>query len=290
MPFFLWTPKCHVNCSLGVCISLSWLEPFMIPNAITNLVLVLCNKISTAPRVHCNEFYTVTAQCFSSMYRLCMYNMNSYYICDLLLSNSIARSISGPRLYPLSFFLYSCKLCLFCKWMLFRSHASNKGVTRLLGSTPSCVLVFRTPSDNRRCRGSGGRCERTATTSCSATWGNTASTIGTDIWTSSSSYNFLCGTLSGGLGDILENTAWAERNGEGEQDFGCCGVRFGGLSTTPSSTGLSEKSIVELAVAAEHRKFPVLRIAFWPYSKKESSEASQVRLPFLIGDDHEVKA
>ena len=37
-----------------------------------------------------------------------------------------------------------------------------------------------------------------------------------------------------------------------------------GLSTTLSSIGLVEKSMVEFAVAAEHRKFPVLRIRNCP--------------------------
>jgi len=102
----------------------------------------------------------------------------------------------------------------------------------------------------------------------------------TDMWSLPSSYNFFYGTLSEGYGDILDTTPTAGRNGEGEHDFGSCRVPFGELSTTTSSIGLSEKSIVELAVAAEHKKFPMLNIAFWPYSKKESIEALQVRLAF----------
>jgi len=113
--------------------------------------------------------------------------------------------------------------------------------------------------------------------------------MGTDIWTSLLSNNFLCSTLSEGLGDILDTTPATGRNGEGEHNFGTLGVPFGKLSTTSSSTSLSEKFIVKLAVTAKHRKFPVLNIAFWPYSKKESAEALQVRLAFWIGDNHEVK-
>jgi len=119
--------------------------------------------------------------------------------------------------------------------------------------------------------------------------GTTASTIGTDIWTPPSSYNFFYGTLSEGHGDILDTTSAAGRNEEGEHNFGSRKVPFGGLSTTPLSTGLNEKSIVELVVAVGI-KFSMLNIAFWPYSKKESIEASQVRLAFWIGEDHEVKA
>jgi len=70
------------------------------------------------------------------------------------------------------------------------------------------------------------------------------------------------------------------RNGEGEHDLGRRRVPFGGLLTTSSSTNLSKKSIVELAVAAKYRKFLVLNIAFWPYSKRESTEAAQIRLAF----------
>jgi len=113
--------------------------------------------------------------------------------------------------------------------------------------------------------------------------------MGTDIWTPPFSYNFLCGTLSKGHGDILDTTPVARRNGEGEYDFGTRGVPFGGLSTTLSSTGLSKESKVELVVAIEHKKFQVLNITFWLHSKKESTEASQVRLAFWIGNDHEVK-
>jgi len=92
-----------------------------------------------------------------------------------------------------------------------------------------------------------------------------------------------------GYGDILDTTPAAGRNGEGEYDFGSREVPFGRLSTTPLSTGLSKKSIVELAITIKHRKFPVLNIAFWPYSKKESAKAMQVRLAFGISDDHKVK-
>jgi len=61
-----------------------------------------------------------------------------------------------------------------------------------------------------------------------------------------------------------------DRRGEGDL--------FGGLSTTPSSTGLVEKSILELVVIAEQRKFPVLRIVFLPYSNNASSDATHGRM------------
>jgi len=46
---------------------------------------------------------------------------------------------------------------------------------------------------------------------------------------------------------------------EGEHEIDRWGPSFGGLSTTPSAMDLIEKSIVELAIVAEQRKFPLLK-------------------------------
>jgi len=53
-------------------------------------------------------------------------------------------------------------------------------------------------------------------------------------------------------------------SGEGEQETHIHALPLGGLSTTLSSIGLAEKSMVEFAVAAEQRKFLVLRMINCP--------------------------
>ncbi len=162
--------------------------------------------------------------------------------------------------------------------MNFWSHASKHRGLHWVGGPPSWVFVFRTPKDWTRGRGSVGAWEGTWTISlCDAS--STADPLpATEFDFPKSSYNFLYGTLSDAEGDIREVMGSHDRRGEGEQDLRKRWVPLGGLSTTPSSTGLVEKSIVELAVVAEQRKFPVLRIAFWPYSKKESSDATHGKM------------
>ena len=80
----------------------------------------------------------------------------------------------------------------------------------------------------------------------------------------SSPYSFLCIPLSLESRDIDEARRCIERSGDGEHEIGMRSLLFGRLSTTPSSMGLTEKSIVELIVDAEQRKFPVLNITYYP--------------------------
>ena len=70
--------------------------------------------------------------------------------------------------------------------------------------------------------------------------------------------------MSEAIGDIDNLRTSLERNGDGKQEIGKRGFFSGGLSTTPSSMRLPEKSMVELSVGAEQRKFPVLRISYCP--------------------------
>ena len=78
----------------------------------------------------------------------------------------------------------------------------------------------------------------------------------------SSPYSFLCFPLLLESGNIDEARQSIEHSGDGEHEIGKWSLLFGGLSTTPSSMGLIEKSIVELTVGAEQRKFPVLNITY----------------------------
>ena len=80
----------------------------------------------------------------------------------------------------------------------------------------------------------------------------------------SSPYSFLCVPLSLESGDIDKGQRCIERSGDGEHEIGKRSLLFGGLSNTPSSMGLTKKSIVELTVGAEQRKFPMLNITYCP--------------------------
>jgi len=72
-----------------------------------------------------------------------------------------------------------------------------------------------------------------------------------DIGSLTSLYNFLCGTLFEAEGNTHEVIGLLDQRGKRKQDFERLEVKFGGLSTTLSSTGLANKSSEEVVVVVE---------------------------------------